>query len=82
MQESSYFHIPEIGGRHGVKKLKRELDKIPGVRSVAVKEATGRVAVDYDATATETSKIERAIADLGYGVQPVSYPVSIEEKKS
>ena len=44
MQASSYFHIPELNGRQGVKKLKRELDKIRGVRSVAINETTGRIA--------------------------------------
>lgn len=71
MQASSYFHIPELG-RQDAKKLKKELDKIPGVRSVAVSAATGRVAVDYDTTATDKLRLQRAIADMGYGALLIS----------
>jgi copper chaperone CopZ len=73
MQAGSYFHIPELNGRQGVKKLKRELDKIRGVRSVAINETTGRIAIDYDTTATEEDQLRRAIADLGYSTQPASH---------
>lgn len=72
MLASSRFYVPELGGRHGVKKLKRELDKIPGVTSVAVNEATGQVAVDYDDTATGEQEIRQIIADMGFSTQPLS----------
>lgn len=71
MKASAYFTIDDLGGKHGVKELKRELDTMPGVISVSVSEKTNSVAVDYDTTGEDSEKIGKKIKDLGYGVLDV-----------
>lgn len=71
MKASAYFTIADLGGKHGVKELKRELDTLSGVISVSVSEKTNSVAVDYDTTGESSEKIEKKIKDLGYGVLDV-----------
>jgi copper chaperone CopZ len=68
MKASAYFTIDELGGKHGVKELKRELDALHGVLSVSVSEKTNSVAVDYDTTGENCERIQKKIQDLGYGV--------------
>lgn len=68
MKASAYFTIDDLGGKHGAKELKRELDTLSGVISVSVSEKTNSVAVDYDTTGENCEKIQKKIKDLGYGV--------------
>jgi copper chaperone CopZ len=68
MKASAYFTVDDLGGKHGVKELKRELDTLHGVLSVSVSEKTNSVAVDYDTTGENCEIIQKKIKDLGYGV--------------
>lgn len=71
MKASAYFTIDELGGKHGVKELKQELDTMTGIISVSVSEKTNSVAVDYDTTGENSERIEKKIKDLGYGIVDV-----------
>ena len=54
--------------RNDVKRLKRELDTLPGVTSVSVSSG-GQLAVDYDATGVRQADILEKIQALGYRVR-------------
>ena len=71
MKASAYITIDELGGKHGVKELKQELDTMTGIISVSVSEKTNSVAVDYDTTGENSERIEKKIKDLGYGIVDV-----------
>lgn len=62
---SVYFSLSSSPDRHDIQMIKRELDALPGVRSVSVSGA-GRVAVDYDTTGTDAARIERQLRKAGY----------------
>jgi len=68
LKASAYFTLDDIGGKHGAKELKRELDTLHGVISVSVSEQSSSVAVDYDTTGENCEKIQKKIRDLGYTV--------------
>lgn len=71
MKASAYFTIDDLGGKHGAKELKRELDTLHGVISVSISEKSHSVAVEYDTTGENCEKIQKKIQDLGYGVLDV-----------
>ena len=71
MKASAYFMVDDLGGKHGAKELKRELDTLRGVISVSVSEKNSSIAVDYDTTGENCEKIQKKIKDLGYGVLEV-----------
>lgn len=71
MKASAYFTIDDLGGKHGAKELKRELDTLHGVISVSISEKSNSVAVDYDTTGENCEIIKKKIKDLGYGVLDV-----------
>ena len=71
-QESAYFRLGNISGAHAVKALKKGLDTLPGVTSVSVNEAEGRMAVDYDGTGVNVSQLEKKIRELGYTIDALS----------
>ena len=71
MKASAYFTLDDLGGKHEVKALKRELDTLHGVVSVSISQKTNSVAVDYDTTGENCEKIQKKIKDLGYGVVDV-----------
>lgn len=62
--KSIYFALRPLSG-HQAKAIKRELDTLPGVTSVSVSQAEGRVAVDYDSTGVQPDAIRRRLEDLG-----------------
>jgi copper chaperone CopZ len=68
MKASAYFTLGEVGGKHGVKELKRALDALGGVLSVSVSEKSNRVAVDYDTTGQSRDNLQKTIRRLGYTV--------------
>ncbi len=71
MKASAYFTVDKLGGKHGTKELKRELDTLHGVMSVSVSEKTGSIAVDYDTSGENCERIQKKIKDLGYAVTSV-----------
>lgn len=62
---STYFSLEDAVGPHDVKRLKRELDTLPGVTSVSVSDG-GCLAVDYDSTGVRQEQIRQKVQDLGY----------------
>ena len=68
MKASAYFTVDNIGGKHGAKALKRELDTLHGVSSVSISPQNSSVAVDYDTTGESCERIQKKIKDLGYNV--------------
>lgn len=47
---SVYFTLGALEDKHNSKAIKRELDTLPGVRSVSISDSSNRVAVDFDTT--------------------------------
>ncbi len=70
MSESCARFSADAVGAHGAKKLKRGLDGLRGVRSVAVNRETGLICVDYDGEALDEKELERRIKGLGFAVSP------------
>lgn len=62
---STYFSLENAADRHDGKRLKRELDTLPGVRAVSVSES-GCLAVDYDSTGIRQEQIRQKVQELGY----------------
>lgn len=71
MKASAYYTVTDIGGKHGAKELKRELDTLRGVISVSISEKNSSIAVDYDTTGESCETIQKKIGDLGYSVTDV-----------
>lgn len=71
-QESIYFQVENLNGKHGLKKLKRGLDAIPGVKSVSVNEDIHRVAVDFDTTGVSCAGLEDRLGELGFSITRVA----------
>ena len=59
------FTVGGISGKHDVKEIKRELDTLPGVLSVAVSNES-LVSVDFDTTGVQAGRIEKQVTDMGY----------------
>lgn len=68
-KQSAYFRVPDLGGDHGSKEIKKSLDAIRGVISVSVNASTNKVAVDYDSTGTSCDSIKGEIKKAGYTAQ-------------
>lgn len=65
---SVYFTLGHVDGKHDVKKLKKELDTLPGVLSVSVSDGSNRVAVDFDTTGVQSDRISNQLEKMGYEV--------------
>lgn len=65
---SAYFTVDNLSNKHDIKQIKRELDTLSGVISVSVSNQSGNIAVDFDTSGLETTRIEKKIKDLGYHV--------------
>lgn len=64
-QLSTYLSLADFAGAHDVKRLKRELDALPGVTSVTVS-GSGCLAVDYDSTGVRQEQIRQKVLELGF----------------
>ncbi len=53
---------------HDVGDIKRRLDEIPGIKSVALNKQRRILCVDYDDTATSEKEIHQRLHDLRYPV--------------
>lgn len=65
---STYFSLEGTGDPHDAKRLKRELDTLPGVTSVSVSDS-GRLAVDYDSTGVRQEEIRQKVRELGFWIR-------------
>lgn len=62
---STYFSLEDSADSHDMKRLKRELDGLPGVTSVSISSG-GCLAVDYDSTGVRQAEIRQKVQELGY----------------
>ena len=65
---STYFSLEDPAGSHDVKRLKRELDSLPGVTAVSVSPGWC-LAVDYDSTGVRQADIQQKVQSLGFIIQ-------------
>ena len=65
---SVYFRLNNLSGKRDVKKIKQELDSLPGVISVSTNDLDGTVAVDYDNSGVEYNQIEGRIQEMGFQI--------------
>lgn len=56
-----------------VGKIEKQVGRLPGVRDVTVRFASGRVEVDHDPAVTTTDDIVAAIAKAGYQAAPSAF---------
>ncbi|MCI8399876.1 MAG: heavy-metal-associated domain-containing protein [Oscillibacter sp.] len=62
---STYFSLENPANPSDEKRLKRELDTLPGVTSVSIS-PSGCVAVDYDTTGVRQAELRQKVEALGY----------------
>lgn len=69
MSEASiYFTLDNLENKHDTKAIKRELDTLPGVRSVSISDSSNRIAVDFDTTGVQPDRIRKQLEKMGYQV--------------
>lgn len=65
---SVYFTLDDRNDPHDIKKIKRELDALPGVLSVSISGSSNRVAVDFDTTGVQSDRIQKWLENMGYQI--------------
>ncbi len=65
-KESSYFTLKNEIGKHDMKTIKQELDKLDGILSVSVNIDKSLIAVDYDNSGADHQRIQNKINNLGF----------------
>lgn len=65
---SVYFTLGNSCNKQVAKTIKRELDALPGVRSVSISDSVDRVAVDFDTTGVRSDQIRKRLEAMGYQV--------------
>lgn len=65
-QVSSYYYVEELLKNHDEKLIKKELDTLPGVKSVSTNVMSHKVCVDYDNTGISASALMNKMFSLGY----------------
>lgn len=66
--ESAYFIVQSVRGKHGISEIKKELDTLHGVSSVSVNADKRLVAVDYDSSGTSYDEIEHKLNEIGFEI--------------
>ena len=66
--ENAYFIVHNVRQKHDVKDIKKMLDGIHGVTSVAVNATHNLVCVDYNSAHTSYDDIEHQLNQMGYEV--------------
>ncbi len=64
--QSVYFKVENLNGKRDVGRLKQGIDTLAGVTSVSVNAESGRLAVDFDDTATGADAIKDTLDDMGF----------------
>lgn len=68
-KNSAYFSVTSLNGKHDLKRIKSELDRMcPGVLSVAVGLDRNVVTVDYDDTGVSPEKLQNCLSSMGFCV--------------
>lgn len=65
---SVYFTLGDSCNKQDAKAIKKELDALPGVRSVSVSDSVNRVAVDFDTSGVRSERIQKRLEAMGYQV--------------
>lgn len=66
--ENACFIVHSIQNTHDVKEIKKKLDILDGVSSVAVNAAHNLVSVDYNSARTSYDSIEHCLNRMGYEI--------------
>ena len=70
-RSSAYFSVRTMKGAADTKRIKRELDTLPGVTSVSVSQSDRCVAVDFDPTGVNQEQIGQKLTSLGFEIAEV-----------
>lgn len=70
-KESVSFTLNSVDGKHDVKQIKKALDALPGVMSVSVNAVSGHVAVDFDTTGVNSTRIQKQLEEIGYEIHDI-----------
>jgi copper chaperone CopZ len=70
---SIYFAIGNVNGKHGLKKIKKEINTLPGIESVSVNLKNNRVSVDYNTEDIDPTTIEHKLNDIGCTIIDASF---------
>lgn len=65
-QISIQYALDQALDVHDEKQIKKELDRFPGVKSVALNLKRGILCVDYDDSGVTRETLEQAMDTLGY----------------
>lgn len=65
-QRSSYYYVEALRDLHDIKKIKKGLDTLPGVKSVSTNIETHQVCVDYDNTGVSAAGLLNKLYAIGY----------------
>jgi copper ion binding protein len=57
--------------QHCVKAVREALESVSGVRSAEVDLTAGRAVVEFDEAGTDTTQLESAVLDEGYGAETI-----------
>lgn len=76
---SAYYQLENRHNAHDMLQIKCGLDTLEGVAAVSVNTKTGRLAVDYDSTAVDTTQIKRVLERLGCEFSTLPAPSSSEK---
>lgn len=65
---SVYYTLNSVDGKHDVKRIKQTLDALPGVLSVSVNAGSNQVAVDFDTTGVQSTRIQNQLEKAGFEI--------------
>lgn len=65
------FTLSKVNGKHSVKRIKQTIGTLPGVLSVSVNDSSGRVAVDFDTTGVQSTRIQSQLEKAGYEIRDI-----------
>ncbi|MEE0109907.1 heavy-metal-associated domain-containing protein [Ruminobacter sp.] len=66
---SVYYTLNSVDGKHDVKRIKQTLDALPGVLSVSVNAGSNQVAVDFDTTGVQSTRIQNQLEKAGFEIR-------------
>lgn len=61
-----WFHVEHLGYEYSVVGLRRQLQRLPGIRGVITDPGTSSATVDYDASCCGPREVARMIEECGY----------------
>lgn len=67
--ESVRFLAESVNGKRGAGEIKKALDALPGVTSVAVNHKSNLISVDYENSAVSCDSIKTELLKMGYEIK-------------